>query len=95
MVAVLTIAIALPVLGADPSPEAARLDTFTHADGATNYFALGLRASLPEAVEPHDVVVLFDTVRKPGRPDSRGWLGCPQRDVGNAWRKNKSPAHGS
>ena len=44
MVAVLTAVVALPCVGADPSPEAARLDTFAHADGATNYFALCLQA---------------------------------------------------
>jgi len=49
------------VMGGEPGPEAARLDAFTHADGA-NYFALSLKPdqSVP-AAGPHDVVVLFDT----------------------------------
>ncbi|MBN1591221.1 MAG: hypothetical protein JW888_17040, partial [Pirellulales bacterium] len=49
------------VMGAEPSPEAARLDVFSHPDGAT-YFALSLKPAV-EAGEPNgsDVVVLFDT----------------------------------
>lgn len=61
MVAVLTAVIALPVLGVDPSPKAVRLDTYSHADGATTYFALSVQADLPASAEAHDVVVLFDT----------------------------------
>ena len=49
------------VVSAEPSPEAARLDSFSHPDGA-NYFALSLKPNVsPPAAEAHDVVVLFDT----------------------------------
>ena len=61
MAAVLTAIIALPVLGAEPESEAARLDTYAHADGATNYFALSLQAELAKPAEAHDVIVLVDT----------------------------------
>ena len=61
MVAVLMAVAASPVLGAAPSSEAVRLDTFAHADGATTYFALSLQAGLPEPAEAHDVIVMFDT----------------------------------
>jgi hypothetical protein len=49
-------------LGAEPSPEAARLATFSKADG-TNYFALSVTsgASLPADNGPRDVVIVFDT----------------------------------
>jgi len=53
--------LAANVMGAEPGPEAARLDSFAHPDGA-NYFALSLRpAEGVPAAGAHDVVVLFDT----------------------------------
>ncbi|MFH1922447.1 MAG: hypothetical protein ABIP48_21510, partial [Planctomycetota bacterium] len=59
-----TMAVALAVTnlpGAEPSPEAARLDGFTHTDGA-NYFALSLKpAQTAPAPGPRDVVVLYDS----------------------------------
>ncbi|MDI9445122.1 MAG: hypothetical protein QM844_13230, partial [Planctomycetota bacterium] len=60
LAAVLTAAFAHPLAGAEPSAEAARLETFTHADGST-YFALSLSAGPAELAEASDVVVLFDT----------------------------------
>ncbi|MHB1037911.1 MAG: vWA domain-containing protein [Pirellulales bacterium] len=46
---------------AEPSPEAARLDSFTKPDGET-FFALSLKAKLEApAAGDHDIVVLFDT----------------------------------
>ena len=57
-VAALMLAIAQ---SAPTSPEAARLDSYTAADG-TNYFALRLEPKVAVPVAPaHDVVVLFDT----------------------------------
>ena len=52
---------ATATLGADASPEAARLDLFTQADGAT-FFALSLKPTAPVApAASRDVVVLVDT----------------------------------
>ena len=53
--------LATGTMGAEPGPEAARLDSFTHADGA-NYFALSLTPGddVP-ATAASDVVVMFDT----------------------------------
>jgi len=48
-------------VGAEPSPEAARLDHFTHPDG-TNYFAVTLKPdAVAPAAGPRDVVFLVDT----------------------------------
>ncbi|NQT12542.1 MAG: VWA domain-containing protein, partial [Planctomycetes bacterium] len=48
-------------MGAEAGSEAARLDAFTHADGA-NYFALTLTpGARAPAAGGHDIVVLFDT----------------------------------
>ena len=44
---------------AAPDSEAARLDTFAHADGATTYFALSLQAGLPES----DPALVFRVIR--------------------------------
>ena len=61
LAAVAVALLAANVMGAEPGPEAARLDSFTHPDGA-NYFALSLRpAEGVPAPAAHDVVVLFDT----------------------------------
>ena len=61
---VAVMAVAVLVTGAvtaEPSPEAARLDSFSRADGE-NYFALSLRpAEAVAAAGPHDVVLLLDT----------------------------------
>ena len=53
---------AVAALGAEPSPEAARLATFSKGDG-TNYFALSVTsgANLPADNGPRDVVIVFDT----------------------------------
>ncbi len=49
------------VIGAKPSPEAARLERFAHPDG-TNYFALSLRPPrAPTPAAAQNIVVLFDT----------------------------------
>src|SRR3989304_4714632 len=48
-------------VGAEPSPEAARLDTYAHPDGTT-YFALSLRPGvIPPARTAPDVVGMVDT----------------------------------
>jgi tetratricopeptide (TPR) repeat protein len=60
LAAVLMAVLAHPLAGAEPSTEAARLETFTHADGST-YFALSLSAGPVELAKASDVVVLFDT----------------------------------
>ncbi len=49
------------VMAADPSPQAAQLDTFTHADGAS-YFVMKLKpAGAMPAAGPCNVVVIVDT----------------------------------
>ena len=52
--------LAAGVVAAESSPEAARLDRFSHPDGAS-YFALSLSPSVEPATGPRDLVVLFDT----------------------------------
>ncbi len=58
----LVIATAAPIVfGAEPVGKSAKLDCFSHPDGA-NYFALSLKPSAGiEAAAPHDVVLLIDT----------------------------------
>ena len=58
LVAVLS---AVTTLNAQPGPEAARLDCFSHPDGS-NYFALSLQPpAAPVVVAPRDVVILVST----------------------------------
>jgi tetratricopeptide (TPR) repeat protein len=60
LAALILIAVASPVLAAQPA-DAAKLDRFTHPDG-TNYYALSLMPTgVAPAAGPRDVVVLFDT----------------------------------
>jgi len=48
-------------VGAEPGPEAVRLERFTHPDG-TNYFAVGLKPDAATPVAgPRDVLFLIDT----------------------------------
>ena len=54
-------ALAATTLAAEPGPEAARLNCFTHPDGTT-YFALSLQPPAAASVAgPHDVVIVVST----------------------------------